>query len=288
MKHAYLIIAHNEFEILGKLLRVLDDERNDIYIHFDGKLKHIPALHTQRSRLHVLAKRVKVYWGDFTIVQAELALFEEAFRKGGYSYYHLLSGVDMPLKSQDYIHRFFEENKGKEFIGYYQDDVESLIDTKMRRWHLCPGSYGEPQNSGKARLRRIATGGLLRLQLLLGIRRNQSVPFRKGTQWVSVTSGFVACLLRQKEAIAHTYHHTFCADEIFVQTVCWNSTFRESLYDSSDEANGCLRMIHWENNRLIEWTEQDYDLLMNSEALFARKFSSRYPGVVDRIVNTIL
>lgn len=29
--HAYLIIAHNEFEVLQKLIEALDDPRNDIY-----------------------------------------------------------------------------------------------------------------------------------------------------------------------------------------------------------------------------------------------------------------
>ena len=36
-KHAYLIMAHNEFEILKILLHLLDDERNDIYLHIDSK-----------------------------------------------------------------------------------------------------------------------------------------------------------------------------------------------------------------------------------------------------------
>ena len=35
MKHAYLILAHNEFVILERLIQAIDDERNDIYIHFD-------------------------------------------------------------------------------------------------------------------------------------------------------------------------------------------------------------------------------------------------------------
>ena len=37
MKHAYLIIAHNEWEILHTLLTMLDDERNDIYLHIDRR-----------------------------------------------------------------------------------------------------------------------------------------------------------------------------------------------------------------------------------------------------------
>ena len=40
MKHAYLILAHNEFVILERLIQSIDDERNDIYIHFDGKLEN--------------------------------------------------------------------------------------------------------------------------------------------------------------------------------------------------------------------------------------------------------
>ena len=38
-KHAYLIIAHSNLEQLHKLLLLLDDPRNDIYIHLDLKSK---------------------------------------------------------------------------------------------------------------------------------------------------------------------------------------------------------------------------------------------------------
>lgn len=37
MKHAFLIIAHNEYPILEVLLSMLDDERNDIYLHIDKR-----------------------------------------------------------------------------------------------------------------------------------------------------------------------------------------------------------------------------------------------------------
>lgn len=36
-KHAYMIIAHNEFDLLEILVRLLDDPRNDIYVHIDAK-----------------------------------------------------------------------------------------------------------------------------------------------------------------------------------------------------------------------------------------------------------
>ena len=36
-RHAYLIMAHNQWELLAQLLATLDDERNDIYLHVDKK-----------------------------------------------------------------------------------------------------------------------------------------------------------------------------------------------------------------------------------------------------------
>ena len=38
-KHAYLIIAHNNLSLLRRLFLALDDERNDIYLHFDARAK---------------------------------------------------------------------------------------------------------------------------------------------------------------------------------------------------------------------------------------------------------
>ncbi len=38
MKFAYLIIAHTRFEQVAKLLELLDDENNDLYIHIDQKV----------------------------------------------------------------------------------------------------------------------------------------------------------------------------------------------------------------------------------------------------------
>ncbi|ULT23651.1 hypothetical protein KUH03_31500 [Sphingobacterium sp. E70] len=65
VKHAFLILAHNEFSVLEKLLYCLDDERNDIYIHFDKKLDQLPDFKVQRARLVVLSDRVDVRWGMF-------------------------------------------------------------------------------------------------------------------------------------------------------------------------------------------------------------------------------
>ena len=94
-KHAYLIIAHNEFEILKLLVNALDDARNDIYIHFDAKCKDLPNLECNESGLYILQDRIDVRWGDYSQIETEILLFEYAHNiqdKTGvnYLYYHLI------------------------------------------------------------------------------------------------------------------------------------------------------------------------------------------------------
>lgn len=278
MKHAYLIIAHNEWGLLQTLIDCIDDERNDIYVHIDSKIQNLPELHTKKSVLHVLSERVNVYWGDLSVVKAEYKLFREAAMTDTYEYYHLMSGVDLPLKSQDYIHRFFKLNKGKEFIGFSTYDCADEIRTKACYWHLFPRDF-----KNKSLIKHVLRTGSLKVQKVLHLTRNGNENLRKGTQWVSVTDDFVRMMLSAESYVMKTFGHSFCPDEMYKQTLCWNSGFRQRIYDYSDEGNGCMRAIGWRNGELVDWRASDYDALKNSPALFARKFNSRDMDFINKI-----
>ena len=102
-KHAYLIIAHDKFEQLKRLLLLLDDERNDIYLHIDSKAKDFCQEEFEQllSRAGLFfTERTSVIWGSYSQIHSELVLLKAAV-PGHYSYYHLLSGTDLPIKSQD-------------------------------------------------------------------------------------------------------------------------------------------------------------------------------------------
>lgn len=285
-KHAYLIICHHEPEVLQLLVNAIDDLRNDIYIHFDKKFKASPYLQVRYSKLFVLEKRIDVRWGDYSQIKAELLLFESAFRNSSYSYYHLLSGVDFPIKSQNYIHSFFEKNNGMEFIGFTQGNVDDEIDQKVRRFHLFPKEYRNTEGVCGLLIRGLRKG-FLKLQKLIGLRRNKNIVFKKGTNWVSVTSNFVEFLLSQKEVIERLYTYTFCADEVYKQTLCWNSSFKNNVYDLYNSGNSSKRMIQWVNNVLVDWDINDVDYLFDSTGLFARKFSNKNIEVVKRIFKKV-
>ncbi len=268
MKHAYLILAHHEFALLQLLVSCLDDGRNDIFIHFDRKVKSLPGIVARKAGLFILDGRVDVRWGDVSQIRAEYALFEAAVARGPYAYYHLLSGVDLPLKSQDDIHAFFDANQGREFIGYSITEMTPQLVRKVQRWHLFP-RYFQSRSLFVRALRALC----IRAQELLGIKRNRTVDFKKGPNWVSITDPLVRYVLDKKEWALKTFRNTFCGDELFIQTLCWNSAFRSRVYDPGSN-KGCMREIGWKDGRLIDWCAEDFDHLKRSPALFARKFNS--------------
>ncbi|MBO4817501.1 MAG: glycosyl transferase [Bacteroidales bacterium] len=278
MKNACLILAHNEWGLLDILLSCLDDERNDIYVHIDKKVGTLPELHTEKAGLKILENRVDVRWGDLSMVEAEYALFEEAIKKGGYDYYHLLSGVDLPLKSQDYINDFLEKNKGKEFIGYTLTEITPEVVRKVRRWHLFPKDFRK-----KSGAKRIVRAGFLRIQELLGIERNKEIDFKKGSQWCSITEDMAKYFISRKDWVMKVFRNTFCSDEIVMQTLCWESPYRKNIYCTTDDGKGCMRSIGWRNGELVDWSGADYEKLKSSPALFARKFNSRDMGFIEKI-----
>ncbi|WP_367210696.1 beta-1,6-N-acetylglucosaminyltransferase [Sphingobacterium sp. R2] len=287
LKHAYLILAHTDFEVLEKLLLCLDDKRNDIYIHFDQKVAQLPQLATHHAGLYILDTRVDVHWGDVSVVAAEYHLFEAAAAQQQYGYYHLLSGVDLPLKSQDEIHAFFAAHQGQEFIGFQKGNCDKEIERKVRRVHLYPTRFRKVKGICGSYYR-AARALSLRLQWLFGRYKNQDVIFRKGAQWVSLTDAFVRYVLTHKSAVLEMYQNTFCSDEIFIQTLCYNSSFRFKRHQTGREDHDCQRMIGWHKGQLIEWTSADFDRLMASNLLFARKFSTRHMDLVERVVAILL
>jgi len=275
MKHAYLILAHNEPELLSLLVERLDDVRNDIYIHFDRKLSVLPDIKTLHAGLYILKDRVDVRWADVSMLEAEYKLFHAVVDSGcQYSHHHLISGVDLPLKNQDYIHSFFAQHQGKEFVGLHQRPMNRHADRALHYWHPFTRSF---RGSGCVfAIKRILRYLVIQTQVLLGIRRNTTIPFHKGGQWVSITRELIDYLLEQEDRAFTIFSRTFGADEYFVPTLIWDTPFMERLFDATDESRGAMRYIGWRaDGQLIDFTSQDLPALQQTEYLFARKFNSR-------------
>lgn len=279
-KQAYLIIAHSEFDILEKQLKLLDDENTDIYLHIDKKVKDFDFNHfekiVKKSKLF-FTERLDVRWGSFKQIECEYLLFKTA-SKNNYDYYHLLSGIDMPLVSQKEVHEFFDKHQGKEFVCF---DNHTLISpsalSRVKYYHFFV-PWARSQNKFKRKFFHTFHFHSIKFQQKVGVNRIKKVNyiFRKGANWVSVTNDFVKYLLSKENEIKKIFRFSYCADELFVQTVLYNSEFYKNIYSKkNDDYLGIKRYIDWKRGEPYTFKVEDYDLLVNSGCFWARKFSSK-------------
>ncbi|MDE6649088.1 MAG: beta-1,6-N-acetylglucosaminyltransferase [Muribaculaceae bacterium] len=276
-KHAYLILAHKNFGQLKKLVELLDHPRNDIFIHVDAKAAdfdpEILKEACKSSGLFILPDRLNVNWGGVSIMRAEIALLKAAASRDTYDYYHLLSGMDLPIKSHDEIHRFFDVHKGMEFINLWEFKKSNL--SRFRYYTIFP--EGESKFNTRI-INHIFKG----LQMAVGYRINKDVDFRMGSQWFSITDDLARYVLSKEEWLERVFRHTSTCDEIFLPTLVFNSPFKDKLFyphtvKSQKEVNlSNMRFIDWSRGESIRhpWTfrASDLELLENIDHFWARKF----------------
>lgn len=281
LRHAYLIIAHTNEWQLRELLKTLDHPKNDIYLLVDRKssLGALDNVSLSFSELFTPPRLVDIGWGDRSQIRAELYLFEQARRLGrSYAYYHLISGMDLPLQSQDEIHAFCEMHAGKEFLGVARNNEGR--DARNRMYHFFMNKARIQSRVGQYFYGKLR-GYLYRLQSALNIIRKDGANWRYGCNWCSVTEEFVDFLLQNKKQILKRWKFSLCADEMYKQTLaCESDRFRNRIFDLSDEFTSCRREIDWKRGTPYVWRCLDYEQLAHSSMFFARKFDER----VDKII----
>lgn len=288
MRHAWLILTHGNFEILEKQLRFLDSETADFFIHVDAKTdfdeERFLAI-PKNSRVTFVPRR-RISWGHFAIAEAELALLRAAV-PGGYDYYHLLSGVDVPVKSRAYIEEYFTRAPGTNYVNFLAPEISRADLYRVKFYYPM-----QRCNIRKPAIRRALRNCSAAVQLGFGVDRTRRLPdgfmFQKGAQWFSITHALAAYLLEKENEIRSIFSDTYCPDEMFVQTEIVNSPFRDTLPENAfrNDYASCLRYIDWERGNPYTFTDADLaELLSTPEtALFARKFDYRSaPAVVDAL-----
>jgi len=213
MRHAWLIIAHNEFAVLQRLLVALDDPRSDFYVHIDRKVSQMPELHVEEGRLYLLKDRVDVRWGSVSQIAVELLLLETAMQNGPYAHYHILSGTHLPLKPVSDLLAFYDTHPDETIVRRWPDDAGDA-DFKMRRYHfpLRHYKYGSPYQ--RRRCQRLWQG-VVKVQKVLNIRHLKNEQFIKTDNWLSLTEADCQYLVAQRAAILRKYRWSFCGDEYF-------------------------------------------------------------------------
>lgn len=287
MKHAVLVMAHGDLSVLQMCMEILDDERFDFFVHIDAKgsddcqwLRNI----CKKSRVF-LTERVPVYWGHHSQVEATLVLLKAALKaEHTYDYYHLISAVDMPLKTPDEFDAFFRNRPNDaEYVTIKGE--EGSHDWRMNYRYPFLMRYKRVQSPFLNNAFKMLYTRILRFRRRPGtnIVCDQGLTVYMGDLWWSITAGFAKKLVSLEEQVMPFWRDCYVSDETFAQTLIMQ--YPEFNKCRTDEIT---RLIDWERGRPYTYQFEDFDLLMSSPALFARKFDPQNPEVAQRVYNAMI
>jgi hypothetical protein len=269
IKIAYLILCHKSPEHVVRLISRLRDEGSFFVVHVDKKGGPAVFQALQTFSAHapdvILVKRVRCYWGSFSIVQATINCIDAALSSSRpFDYAMLLSGQDYPIKPLRDIKQFLVTNNGDEFIETFRLD-------RPNKW-TTHGQYYNAMN----RVQYYTFFFIRSRHFHLKIKRR--FPFGwspyGGSQWWCLTHecvSYIQQFLLANRSFVRYFRRVFIPDETMFQTIVANSPFAKRIVGSD------LRYVDWVNpnpNYPRTLDESDLDKIAGSTNLIARKFDA--------------
>ena len=292
MKVAYLVVAHSNPQLLKREIHLLSSGDCAFFIHVDQKSNIEEFNEIRGENVFFSERRLPVYWGGFSVVQAVLLLLQQALdRRDKFDYCVLLSGSNYPLRSGKYIHTFLKENRGVEFMNIVRipNEERGMPLSKINRF------WFEPDKP----IRRLVTRILAKLGLAQRDHRKSlgSLEPYAGDMWWALTKDacqYVLEFVERNPQVEKYFQTTAAPDEMFFHTILGNSAFasriQRSLYYQDWSAHG-LHPAVIDDRHVALFETQDKvwldDIWGSGEALFTRKLSDERLDLAQRIDDLI-
>lgn len=299
MKIAYLILAHNNPQHLRRLVGAVTSPSSVCFIHIDKKSTISDFLPMASENVVLSDKRLGVYWGDFSMVEATLVLIRKALADPRhFDRLVLLSGTDYPLRSVSTIENFFSRHASDEFINLVQMPAEAERKPLYRLANFCPCVNTPLPVRLLARIIR-----RLGMSYTWHYRTYQEyfghlIPYA-GDQWWALSRAacqHIEAFIEQQPKLVGFFKNTAFPDEMFFQIILGNSSFLPNIRRNVTYADWRIEGSHpaWLSEQhlddlfSLDLSFKPEDWYGAGEMLFARKFQDADASLVDSVDRRIL
>lgn len=263
MKIACLIVTYTSAKQTLRLVQKLNNGDFDFYIHVDKKLDlNTHKILFDMPNVFFVRDRIDIKWASYTSVKATFNSLKQIEASGiKYDFVNLMSGQDYPIKSANYISSFLKKRIGKQFIHYKDFDEWTGAQGRIDKYHLADMGF-----MGKYHLQKL-------VNLFIDKRKvpDNIKPYGYSTFWtLSLDCAlYIVKYVESNAAVQRYFKYTFGSDEFIYQTVVMNSIYK------SDVINNNYRYVDWSAGgfRPKFLNTEDFDKLIASDCLFARKFN---------------
>jgi hypothetical protein len=277
---AILILAHKNHKQLVDLVNHLKTNFS-LYIHIDQKSRF--EIKYEKNVYPI--KKFKVYWGSYNQILATRELMKVSASKN-YDRYLLISGQDLPIMSNQDIIKYFTGNTNIYLRGerlpapFWRELPQGGLD-RMKYYYI---NYHNNKLLNISS--RLINYTIHRFQDIFKYYRKIPNDLYGGSTWFNLThEAIIICLEKMyDEKYLNIFKYTRCADEIIIQSILYNSKLSSSIINDN------LRYTDWAkggNNPKV-LTLGDFDKIVNSGKLFARKFDFKIDSkVIEKIYQYI-
>ena len=278
MRQAILITAYRDMPQLQRLVEWFDSDF-ELFIHLDKRCREDISWMDDLCNLH-LYREYAVEWGDYRHLKAIVLLMREAYCHTDLEYFHLITGSDYPVPPLVEFKAFCEEHRHDNYLEHFplpriDWGAEGGLN-RIQYWWLRPNAH---RSTGSTLTRR-----LVNLQRLFGIKRGfkyfNGNLYGGGTYW-SISREAIKVVVEYLDNhpnYLRRFRHTSIAEEICLPTLWCNIDI--------PLINDYKRYIDWGPDSATPQllTEKDYEKIVSSGAIFARKMAS---GVSGRLIEKL-
>jgi len=281
MKIAYLILAHRYPNQLKRLVSRLNSNDTYFFIHLDKKMD-IKVVNEIKKDLNFeniyFIKRYICHWAGFGIMQATFQGLKEVIEsKVTYDYIALMSGQDYPIKSNEYIKKFFKQHNGVSFIEQIPFPKPDWIKQnggydRINYWHFRGRNYYFvfPYNNIYKRQTRFLKRILSLTTSWIKIRRGfpKDIHPHGGAQFWCLHKShaeIVYNFILKNKSYFNYFKYVYVPDELMFQTIIGNLSEKSKIH------NDTLHFLEWARKGAI-LDSNDFHNIKNTHYIFARKF----------------
>ncbi len=281
-KIAYILLCHKDPEgIIAQAMR-LTAVGDFIAIHFDARAKReaydkIRGALADNPNVTFARRRVKCGWGEWSLVEATLLALRaavETFPRA--THFYMLSGDCMPIKSAEYTHRFLDAQE-VDYIESFDFFASGWIKTGIKEERLIYRHWFNERNS-----KRLFYGSM-KAQQRLGLARKvpADIAMQIGSQWWCLrrrTVEWVLDFIAKRPDVMRFFRTTWIPDETFFQTIV-----KHVVPEHEIRSRTLTFLVFSDYGMPATFYNDQYDLLVSQDYLFARKISPDAKHLKDRL-----
>lgn len=283
MKMATLITTYKQPYLLERILKAMQYEGFDFYIHVDKKvdIKQFEYL-SQFPNVYFIKNRIDVKWAGYTMIRALVSGIEEILSSGiRYDFINHMSGQCYPIKPAEFLYHHLQRHIGTNFLSCQPQSSTWLKEAAYRyeKYH-----FPDSDIRGSDRVASIISFILPKRKLPFDYTLYGS---QFGAYWTITgeAAKYIVDYMSEHPEIEKFFSKTWGPDEFLFNTILMNSPHKENVINNN------FRYIDWSKggSRPKVLTVQDYPSLAASDCLIARKFDVEVDSaILDKIDSGLL